>query len=141
MHSSWFDVDQPCDDEDEVSQMEREHQNWVRNIPYSFKIFSYVLIFQLQVITQRNSDLTPIGKTASEVKLNDIYVCIFNTDFIRFQNMEEDEEEDDEDDNDDDDESETHDEEEEDEIEMDVSQERNSPVDVSIRLVQGHGVR
>ncbi|XP_018580104.1 anaphase-promoting complex subunit 15 [Anoplophora glabripennis] len=104
MHSSWFDVDQPCDDEDEVSQMEREHQNW------------------LQMITQRNSDLTPIGKTASE-------------------NMEEDEEEDDEDDNDDDDESETHDEEEEDEIEMDVSQERNSPVDVSIRLVQGHGVR
>lgn len=29
MHSSWFDVDQPCDDEDEVSQLEREHQNWV----------------------------------------------------------------------------------------------------------------
>lgn len=29
MHSSWFDVDQPCDDEEEVSQLEREHQNWV----------------------------------------------------------------------------------------------------------------
>ncbi|XP_056631761.1 anaphase-promoting complex subunit 15-like [Diorhabda carinulata] len=104
IHASWFDVDQPCDDEDEVSQLERDHQNW------------------LQMIRQKNDDLTPIGKTASET-------------------MEEDEEEDDEDDNDDDDESETHDEEEEDEIEMDVSQERSSPVDVSIRLVQGHGVR
>ncbi|CAH0553664.1 unnamed protein product [Brassicogethes aeneus] len=102
--SSWFDVDGPVDDDDEVTQMEREHQTWLHSI------------------SQKNSDLTPIGKTASE-------------------NLEEDEEEDDEDDNDDDDESDSHEDEEEDEIEMDVSQERNSPVDVRIRMVQGHGVR
>nr|CAI5832024.1 unnamed protein product [Callosobruchus analis] len=51
VHSSWFDVDQPCDDEDEVSQLEREHTNWIMSIK------------------QRNSDLTPIGKTASEVSI------------------------------------------------------------------------
>ncbi|XP_028130885.1 anaphase-promoting complex subunit 15B isoform X2 [Diabrotica virgifera virgifera] len=104
MHASWFDVDQPCDDEEEVTQLEKDHEHWLMSIKH------------------KNADLTPIGKTASET-------------------IEEDEEEDDEDDNDDDDESETQDEEEEDEIEMDVSQERSSPVDVSIRLVQGHGVR
>lgn len=26
---AWFNVDQPRDDESEVSQMEQEHQNWV----------------------------------------------------------------------------------------------------------------
>ncbi|XP_044259004.1 anaphase-promoting complex subunit 15 [Tribolium madens] len=89
----WFDVDQPCDDEEEVSQLEAQHQAW------------------LQSISQRDSDLAPIGKA----------VC---------ENLDEDDDEEDEDDNDDDDESESHDEEEEDEIEMDISQERNSPVDV-----------
>ncbi|CAG9836016.1 unnamed protein product [Diabrotica balteata] len=109
MHASWFDVDQPCDDEEEVTQLEKDHEHWLMSIKH------------------KNADLTPIGKTASEV--------------MKYNTIEEDEEEDDEDDNDDDDESETQDEEEEDEIEMDVSQERSSPVDVSIRLVQGHGVR
>ncbi|KAK9670886.1 Anaphase-promoting complex subunit 15 [Popillia japonica] len=90
---SWFTVDQPFDDENEVALLEQEHQKW------------------LSSIAQRNSDLTPIGKTATE-------------------NLEEEEEEDDEDDNEDDEESESHDEEDEDEIEMDVSQERNSPMDV-----------
>ncbi|CAG9857635.1 unnamed protein product [Phyllotreta striolata] len=46
--SSWFQVDQPRDCEDELSQLEREHQNW------------------LQSIKQFNADLTPIGKTTSE---------------------------------------------------------------------------
>ncbi|KAJ3666285.1 hypothetical protein Zmor_001738 [Zophobas morio] len=87
---SWFDVDQPCDDEEEVSQLEAQHQAW------------------LQSISQRDSDVTPIGKTICEA-------------------LDEEDDEEDEDDNDDDEESESHDEEEEDEIEMDVSQERNSP--------------
>lgn len=26
---AWFDVDHPCDHEDEISQLEREHQDWV----------------------------------------------------------------------------------------------------------------
>ncbi|XP_065169679.1 anaphase-promoting complex subunit 15B isoform X2 [Atheta coriaria] len=99
--SEWLNVDQPCDDESEVSQLEREHQAWLLSIQ------------------QRNMDLLPIGKTQAE-------------------NLDEEEEEDDEDDNDDDDESETHDEEDEDEIEVDVT-ERNSPVDVNIRMGQGHG--
>lgn len=75
------------------------------------------------------------------------YVCILQIPVVKFifhllQNLEEEDEEDDEDDNDDDDEeSESHDDEEEVELEMDVPQERNSPVDINIRLVQGHGVR
>ncbi|KAL3278453.1 hypothetical protein HHI36_013774 [Cryptolaemus montrouzieri] len=46
--AAWFDVDQPCDDEEEVKQLEREHQTW------------------LQANLQRNSELAPIGKTALE---------------------------------------------------------------------------
>lgn len=38
MHSSWFDVDQPCDDEDEVSQLEREHQNWVNRFSMYYQV-------------------------------------------------------------------------------------------------------
>jgi len=101
---AWFHVDQPCDDELEVEQLEQEHQNWLNSI------------------AQRNSDLTPIGKTATET-------------------LDEEEEDDDEDDNDDDDESETHDEEDEDEIEMDGAYDPNSAVGVSIRVVQGQGVQ
>lgn len=29
---AWFNVDQPCDDENEVSQLEQEHQTWVNLI-------------------------------------------------------------------------------------------------------------
>lgn len=28
----WFTVDRPCDDENELEQLEKEHDLWVRNI-------------------------------------------------------------------------------------------------------------
>lgn len=27
----WFSVDRPCDDESDLTQMEKEHQQWVNN--------------------------------------------------------------------------------------------------------------
>ncbi|KAK4883639.1 hypothetical protein RN001_006958 [Aquatica leii] len=100
--SLWFNVNQPCDDEVEVEQLEQDHQIWLNSI------------------AQRNSDLIPIGKTATET-------------------LDEDEEDDEEDDNDDDDESETHDEEDDEEIEMDVPYDPNSSVANSVRSVPGQG--
>lgn len=75
MHSSWFDVDQPCDDEDEVSQLEREHQNWVTQKFFIDNISTDIfVVFQLVSIKQRNSDLTPIGKTAAEVSFLKLFI-------------------------------------------------------------------
>ena len=53
------------------------------------------------------------------------------------------EEEDDEEEDDNDDESDSHDDEDDEELDMEVTYERDSPVDVSIRLGagSGHGVR
>lgn len=45
---SWFDVDHPCDHEDEVAQLEKEHQDWIESI------------------LKTNSDLPPIGKNSAE---------------------------------------------------------------------------
>ncbi|KAF5284089.1 hypothetical protein FQA39_LY17138 [Lamprigera yunnana] len=98
----WFNVNQPCDDELEVDLLEQDHQNWLNSV------------------AQRNGDLLPIGKTATET-------------------LDEEEEDDEEDDNDDDDESETHDEEDEDEIEMDVSYDPHSAGNG--RPSQGQGVQ
>jgi len=74
-------------------------------------------------IAQEDYDLIPIGKTASE-------------------HLEE-EEDDDEEEDDNDDESDSHDDEDDEELDMEVTYERDSPVDVSIRLGSGsgHGVR
>ncbi|CAH1797099.1 unnamed protein product [Owenia fusiformis] len=44
--SAWFNVDKPCDDENELSKLEEEHNTW------------------LQRIRDRGSDITPIGKTS-----------------------------------------------------------------------------
>lgn len=48
----FFEVDQPCDDEDEVSQLERDHQNWVFEL-----IFSYFVKFSLIVLSVAESDI------------------------------------------------------------------------------------
>ncbi|XP_050040340.1 anaphase-promoting complex subunit 15B-like isoform X2 [Dermacentor andersoni] len=46
----WFNIDRPCDDESELTQLEKEHQS------------------ALTSIAQRHSDLIPIGKTAAELQ-------------------------------------------------------------------------
>ncbi|XP_063242717.1 anaphase-promoting complex subunit 15 isoform X2 [Bacillus rossius redtenbacheri] len=82
-------------------------------------------VFQPDVstITHEDSDVIPIGKAASE-------------------HVEE-EEEDDEEEDDNDDDSDSHDDEEDEELDMEVTYERESPVDVGMQLSSGsgHGVR
>jgi len=46
--SLWFSADKPCDDENELTQMESEYQNWLTGI------------------AQKDSNIIPIGKTESE---------------------------------------------------------------------------
>ncbi|XP_037277182.1 anaphase-promoting complex subunit 15 isoform X1 [Rhipicephalus microplus] len=50
---SWFYVDRPCDDESELTQLEKEHQS------------------ALTSIAQTHNDLVPIGKTAAELQDED----------------------------------------------------------------------
>ncbi|ENN77982.1 anaphase-promoting complex subunit 15 [Dendroctonus ponderosae] len=45
---AWFNADPPCDPEEEVTQLEKEHQEWIESI------------------TKTHCDLTPIGKTSSD---------------------------------------------------------------------------
>lgn len=41
----WFTVDRPCDDENELEQLEKEHDLWVRNISFKIKnIASFLMI-------------------------------------------------------------------------------------------------
>ncbi|CAH1401710.1 unnamed protein product [Nezara viridula] len=83
----WFSVDKALNDETELIQLELEHRNW------------------LTKISQKDSDLIPIGKTATERE-------------------EEEEEEEEDDDTNDDEESETQDD-EDDEMEVDVPYDRS----------------
>ncbi|XP_064482298.1 anaphase-promoting complex subunit 15B-like isoform X1 [Ornithodoros turicata] len=86
----WFCVDRPCDDEAELTQLEKEHQN------------------ALTSISQKHSELVPIGKTAAELQ-------------------EEDEEDEEEDDNDDE-ESDSN-EDEDDELDADdMNYDQDSPM-------------
>ena len=66
----------------------------------------------------------------------------FNNLIFFWQHLEE-EEEDDEEEDDNDDDTDSHDDEDDEELDMEVTYERDSPVDVSIRLGSGsgHGVR
>ncbi|XP_044730598.1 anaphase-promoting complex subunit 15 isoform X1 [Chrysoperla carnea] len=90
--SLWFNVDSPVDEDSELQELEVAHK--------AFR----------DSISQKNIDLVPIGKPASE-------------------NLEEEDEDDEDDDNDDDEESDSRDEEDEDEIDMEISYEQTGPVD------------
>lgn len=38
--AAWFNVDQPCDDDNEITLLEQEHQNWVCiSHPKFYKIY------------------------------------------------------------------------------------------------------
>lgn len=47
--SAWFNVDQPCDDENEVAELEHDHQAWVRCMEtFSSKQTYFILMILAQ---------------------------------------------------------------------------------------------
>ncbi|XP_050040338.1 uncharacterized protein [Dermacentor andersoni] len=96
----WFNIDRPCDDESELTQLEKEHQS------------------ALTSIAQRHSDLIPIGKTAAE-RIQVAHEVLV---------LQDEEEDDDEDDDNEDDESDSN-EDEDDELDADdINYDQDSPM-------------
>ncbi|XP_065282969.1 anaphase-promoting complex subunit 15B-like isoform X2 [Dermacentor albipictus] len=94
----WFNIDRPCDDESELTQLEKEHQS------------------ALTSIAQRHSDLIPIGKTAAE-RIQ-----------VAHEVLVDEEEDDDEDDDNEDDESDSNEDEDDELDADDINYDQDSPM-------------
>ncbi|KAJ1520511.1 hypothetical protein ONE63_003634 [Megalurothrips usitatus] len=53
VNPAWFSVDKPCDDDNELTQLEQEHQSWLHGI------------------ANKDFELVPIGKPATEQEEED----------------------------------------------------------------------
>ena len=73
VNPSWFQADRPCDEENELTQAEQEHQLWVsistfkKKLHFFFNNSFFCFVLQLNQIATMDNDVLPIGKTSSEV--------------------------------------------------------------------------
>jgi hypothetical protein len=61
--SLWFSVDRPCDDENELLQMEQEHQAWVSMHNVAQCMFEYCFLR----IGDRRNDCIPVSVISDNV--------------------------------------------------------------------------